>query len=322
MLKSMVSVFIFGLSVLPSVSSAQVYPNRPVKLVVPFGTGAPDTIARLVGQNLAMQLGQPFVVENRVGANGVIGTKVVSSAQPDGYTLLLTSSALAINPSIYKKLPFDTVKDLAPVTQIATTEALFLAVNPSVPANSVKELLALIQKPESKLAYGSPGVGNLLHLAGELFNTQAKQKAVHVPYSGAGPAITALLAGDVQFEFLTPPLSIPHIKSGKLKALGYTNNKRSALLPAIPTMKEEGVDGMEIDGGWFALFAPAGTPPPVVLKLQQAVKKSLSDPTITQRLSELALEPVGSTSTELQLLLDQQIKKFGSLAKLANIQPE
>ncbi|MDB5807766.1 MAG: tripartite tricarboxylate transporter substrate binding protein [Betaproteobacteria bacterium] len=301
---------------------AQAYPSRPVRIVVPFGNGTPDALARLVGQQLGTLLGQPVVIDNHPGANGLIGSKQVAMAAPDGYTLLLTTSSIAINPSIYKKMPFDVLKDFSPVTRVAATEALVLAVNPGVPANSARELLAMIARPDSKVSYGSPGVGNLLHLAGELFNAQAGFRAVHVPYNGSGPSLSALLAGDVQFEFLTPPLSLPYLKSGKLRALGYTFERRSPLLPAVPTMREQGIEGMEVDGGWFGLYAPAGTPAAIVDRLQAEVKKAVADPATLQRMRDLAFEPVASTPAESKRMMAEEVAKFRERVKVARIQPE
>jgi tripartite-type tricarboxylate transporter receptor subunit TctC len=301
---------------------AQAYPARPVRVVVPFGAGTPDVLARLVGKQLGAQMGQPVVIDNRPGANGLIGSKLVAIAPPDGYTLLLTTSSIAINPSIYKRMPFDVLKDFTPVTRVAATEALVLAVNPAVPANSARELLALIAKPDSKVSYGSPGVGNLLHLAGELFNAQAGFRALHVPYNGSGPSLSALLAGDVQFEMLTPPLSLPYLKSGKLRGLGYTFERRSPLLPNVPTMREQGIEGMEIDGGWFGLYAPAATPPAIVDRLQAEVKKAVADPATLQRMRELTFEPVASTPAESRRMMEEEVAKFRERVKVARIQPQ
>ncbi|HEY4372688.1 MAG TPA: tripartite tricarboxylate transporter substrate binding protein [Burkholderiales bacterium] len=301
---------------------AQSYPTKPVRIVLPFGSGTPDALARLVGQPLGALLGQPVVIDNHPGANGLIGTKLVVSAPPDGYTLLLTTSSIAINPSIYKKMPYDTLKDLTPVTRVAATEALVLAVNPGVPVNSARGLLALMAKPGARVSYGSPGVGNLLHLAGELFNAQAGFHAVHIPYNGSGPALSALLAGDVQFEFLTAPLSLPYLKSGKLRGLGYTHERRSPLLPEVPTMREQGIEGMEMDGGWFGLFAPAGTPAAIIDRLQSEVKKALADPATAQRMKEIAFEPVGSTPAESKRMMEEEVVKFRERVKVARIQPE
>src|SRR5712691_3809520 len=186
----------------------QSYPNRPVRIIVPFGAGAPDTIARVVGQQLAAQTGQPFVVENRTGANGIVGTEAVSKAPPDGYTLLLVSASFVVNPSIYRKLPYDTLVDFAPVSNLCALDAFILTVNASLPARSVQDLIALAKKPGSKLAYGSPGIGHANHLAGALFNARAGTGMVHVPYKGGGPAVGALLGGEIQVMFANASLAL------------------------------------------------------------------------------------------------------------------
>ncbi len=311
-----------ALTLLATGVSAQAYPTKPVRVIVPFGAGAPDTVARLIGQQLASQMSQSFVVENRPGANGVIGTDAVAKAAPDGYTVLIVSASMAVNPSIYKKLPYDVQRDLVPVTNICSTEALILGVHPSVPAQSARELIALARKPDSNLSYGSPGVGNTLHLAGELFNARAGTKMVHVPYKGAGPAITALIANEIQVMFLTPPLSLPHIKAGKLRALAYTGKRRASFLPDVPTMAEAGVPNMEIDGGWHGMFVPANTPAPIVARLAAEVKAALGVALVQERLAALGLEPIGTPPEVFKPFVEQQIKAFAEMVKLAGIQPE
>ncbi len=307
---------------LASAASAQNYPNHPVRIVAPFGPGAPDTVARLLATGLQAELGQPFVVENKPGANGIIGTQAVTSAAPDGYTLLVTSTSIVVNPSMQKTLPYDLSKDIVPVTNIATGEALILGVNASLPAKNVQELIALSKQPGSRLSYGSPGIGNTLHLASELFKARTGMQMEHVPYKGAGPAIAALIGGEIQVMIMTPPLSLPHIRAGKIRPLAYTHTHRAAFLPDVPTMREAGVNGMEVDGGWYGLFAPAHTPAATVERLQAATHKALADPKLRERFEALALTPVANPPAEFRKFFYEQIKAYAEMVRIAGIQPE
>ena len=303
-------------------SVAQGYPVRPIRIIVPFAPGAPDTLARILGQQLGTQMGQSVIVENRPGANGLIGADQVAKAPADGYTILLTSTSYAVNPSTYKKLPFDPVNDLLPVINTCGIEALILAVNPSLPVQTLEGLLALAKRPDSNLSFGSPGVGNSLHLAGEMLNAIAGLKMVHVPYKGAGPAIAALVGGEIQVMFVTPPLSLPHIRAGRLRPLAYTTTTRASFLPDVPTMAEAGLPAYQLDGGWFIVFAPSATPPEIVGRLQNEFATALAQPAVRERLATLGLNPIGTTGDELKRFLAAQIKKYAELVKLAGIQPE
>jgi len=231
-------------------ASGQAFPIRPVRLVVPFPAGGTsDVIARSVTNELERQLGQSFVIDNRGGANSIIGSEIVAKAAPDGYTLLHVTAAFAINPSVYRNLPYQ-VEDFLPITNLALGEGYLLLVHPSVPVQSVAELIVLAKKKDGQLTYGSPGVGNTLHLAVEFFNMKAGIAMTHVPYKGVAPAFTALLAGEVQAMLIPPIISLQQIKAGKVRALGFTGKTRWPVLPAVPTVTEAAIPGFYIIGGW------------------------------------------------------------------------
>jgi tripartite-type tricarboxylate transporter receptor subunit TctC len=300
---------------------AQAYPNRPVRVVVAAATGGPDIVARIVSAELTNQLGQTFFVENQPGANGIVGANTVAKAAPDGYTLLVYSAGFVINPYVQKQLPYDTEKDFAPVTNLTSSGGLFLAVNSALPVNSLQEFIAYAKKPDAKIAYSTPGVGNNWHLATEVFSQLAGIKMTHVPYKGGGPAAAALVAGEVQAMLVSPAPIMPHLKSGKVKVLAYSGEKRNVAVPAVPLMKESGVD-WTYDGGWFGMFAPARTPPEVLDKLSAEVRKALQKPEVVQRLTTLGVEPAAGTPEEFRKFFLAELKAYGEMARVAGVRPE
>jgi tripartite-type tricarboxylate transporter receptor subunit TctC len=304
-------------------AQAQDYPKQPVKMIMPFGPGGPtDIVARLLAQQLTSKLGQTFLVENRPGANGIIGTEVVAKSPADGYTLLVAPTAHVINPSIYKKLPYDTFRDFASVAFIGNSPGLVLAVTPGV-AKDVKEFIGLAKAKDTKIAYGSGGVGNFQHLAGEYFNMTVGTSMIHVPYKSAGQVVTAMYGGEVQASFLGPVQAVEIFKSGKLRPLAVTSLKRLPQLPDVPTMVEAGYPNFELDGGiQAAVYAPAKTPREIIVKLNREINAALQDPALQERFKVMAMDtPPGGPEA-----LDQQVKarfeKYGAIVRAAKIEPE
>jgi tripartite-type tricarboxylate transporter receptor subunit TctC len=299
---------------------AQGYPNRPVRVVVGAQTGGPDTVARIVAAQLQQQLGQPFVVENQGGANGIVGATTVAKAAPDGYTVLVYSSGFVINPYVHKSLPYDTEKDLAPVTNLVTNGGLLFSVTDKLPVKNLKELIEYAKT--HPLAYSTPGIGNTWHLATEVFNNMTGIKMTHIPYKGGGPATAAAAQGEVQVVFASPPPLMPHYKSGRVRALAFSGDKRHPSFPEVPTMAEAGVPQYHHDGGWFGLFAPAGTPADIQDKLAAEVRKAMQDPGVQDRIAKTGSIPAAGTPAEFKKFIQSELKNYGEQAKLAGIHPE
>jgi tripartite-type tricarboxylate transporter receptor subunit TctC len=306
---------------LAGASFAQGYPTKPVRLIVPFPPGGgTDNLGRLVAQKLGEALGQQVTVENRPGAGTIIGTEAAAKAPPDGYTLLMAQTATGINPSIYPKLPYDTLRDFVPVVLVATAPTL-LVVNPQVPAKNLQELLALAHAKPGTLNFPSGGNGTSPHMAGEFFKSLTGAKLVHVPYKGGGPAITDLLGGQVQLMFDTMPSIMPHVKAGKLRPIALAAPARSPELPEVPTFAESGLAAFEADA-WYGIFAPAGTPREIVDRINAEVNKILSAPDVRERMKGLGADPVGKSPEFFGEFVRAEIAKWAKVVKEAGIKLE
>lgn len=300
---------------------AQSYPTKPVRLIAPYPPGGSiDIVARLVGQRLTEAFGQQFIIENRTGASGNIGTDYVAKAAPDGYTLLLSGAPpLAANIYLFAKLPFDPVRDFAPIIRIANQPNV-LVLHPSVPARNVKELIALAKSRPGKLNFGSGGVGASQHISAELFMMMTGVKMVHVVYKGGGPAMIELVGGQIDLMIETAPSAIPYVNSGKLKALGVTTLQRLAMLPNVPTIDEAGVKGYEFLS-WMGLVAPAGVPKEIIQRLNAEVQTAISGD-LRKRLTELGLGVAGGTPEQFAAYIREDSAKYAKLVKVANIKPQ
>jgi tripartite-type tricarboxylate transporter receptor subunit TctC len=300
---------------------AQNFPSKPIRVVVPFPPGGgTDIVARTVTPKMAEILGQPFVVDNRAGAGGNIGTEAVAKSPADGYTLLVASASTAINTTLTPKQSPDLLRAFAPIVLMVVNNHL-LAAHPSVPANNVRELLALAKAKPGSITYASYGPGSSAHLTAELFKMMAHVDLLHVPYKGAAPAVNDLLGGQVNIIFADVAALLPHIKSGKLKALGIGSLKRFEGLPDVPTIAESGVPGFEA-GGFLGLVAPAGTPPAVINALNSAAQKSLAMPDVRERLMALASPPMGGTPDEFGQYMKREVDKWAGVIRAADIKAE
>lgn len=327
-MKDGASMRIFGAALAVALSAAvnqpagaQAYPARPVRLIVPFVPGGnTDIIARVYAPKMSEFLGQQVVIENRGGAGGTIGTELAVRAAPDGYTILMVSAGHTINPAMVKKLPYDSVKDFAPISLIADVPTAFV-VHPSLPARSVKEFIAVARARPGEINYSTAGRGTVGHLAAELLSSVATIKLVHVPYKGTGQAMVDLVAGHVQMQFPSMPAAIQHVRTGKLRMIGQTGKQRSNAAPDIPTMEESGLRGFVVSSG-FGMFAPAGTPRPVIDRVHAALTKALRDPAVKGNLAKQGAEVVASTPQEYDRFNRAEIAKWIKVAKEAGITPE
>ncbi len=313
---------LIGLSAARGDLAAQPYPAKPVRLIVPFAAGGgSDFVARVVAQKFNEAFGQPVVIDNRGGAGGAIGTELAAKAPPDGYTLLLGSAGpLTIQPGLSARLPYDPVRDLAPITMVSSIPYV-MVVHPSLPAKSVRELVALARAKPGQLNFGSPGNGTTTHLATELFKVAAKFDAVHVPYKGVAPAVTDLLAGQTQFMSGDLSTLMPQVKAGRLRALAVTGAGRSALAPEVPTVAESGVPGYEAIG-WFGILAPGATPREVVARLNAVLVKGITEADARERLAALGGDVVANAPAEFAVRIRDDLAKWSRLIKAIGLKPE
>lgn len=300
-----------------SAASAQNYPGKPVRFVSTAVAGATDTVGRVIASGLTDKLHQQVIVDSRGGANGIIGSEIVARATPDGHTVLISTASFAINPAIYRKLPYSP-DDFAPVTLIVTSGGLFLVTNPALPARNVRELIELGKSRAGEISYGSAGVGNITHMAGELFDLMTGAHFNHVPYKGAAAAFTDVLGGHVAFMYSGAIQCATAVKSGKVRALAFTGPLRSKVLPEVATLDELGLKGYEVQS-WYALYAPAKTPAAIVNTLRDAVVAVIREPHNSEQFENWGLTPVGSTPAEFGDFLKKEIAKYRRIVRDANI---
>ena len=321
MIRKTILIAACAICVHPGGIMAQSYPTKPVRWVVPYAAGGPtDTLARVISQKVAEQWGGRIVVDQRPGANSIIGTEIVARAQSDGYTMLVALPAFAINPSVYPKLPYDTLREIAPVTLFGTA-GYVVVVNASLPAKSVSDLVALAKASPGQLSYGSGGTASPAHLAIELLQQLAGVRMVHVPYKGGGPALVDLAGGRIQAMANPISSSMPFIKAGKIRAIAVTSSKRARTLPDLPTVSEAGLGSYDVST-WYGLFAPAKTPAAVMQFVSKSVSKALQDPELAKRLAGYDVEPAGNSPKEFSRFVRDEIKRWGQVVRRASIKIE
>jgi len=302
---------------------AQAYPARPIRVIVNFpGGGNVDNIARMLAGEMEKRLGQNIVIDNRAGANGIIGIETAARATPDGYNLLFTPSSIVVNQAARTSIPYNVLRDFAPVSNACWGDGYLMVVHPSVPAQSIKELIALARDPSKRVLYGIPGLGNPQHFLGELFNLSAGTRMTAVAYKGVPQQITALISGEVNVIFVPPLAGKPHVDAGRMRALAYTGDQRWDGLPKLPTVGESAIKGFEWRAGWQGLFAPAKTPPAIVQKLSEAVRAAVQAPQVKTALVNGGYEPIGSSPAEFRRFIETELKRFSEIARKAQIKVE
>ena len=299
----------------------EAYPSRPVRFILPFPPGGgTDILGRIIAERLSASLGQPVVTENRGGAGGNVGAEAAAHSAPDGYTIVLVAPSLAISPSLYSKLNYDPVRDFAPISLVATVPNVMIT-NPSVEAKNLQEFIALARSKPGQMNFGSGGSGTSNHLAGELFNIVTGAKLVHVPYKGVNLAMQDVLSGRVQLVFIGVPAALPHIKAGRLRALAVVAPQRSPALPEVPTVAEAGLKDFEVTT-WYGVLAPAGTPRPIITRLNGELAKVMHAPDVKERLAGMATDPLTSTPAEFAAYLKQEIAKWGDVVRKAHLKAD
>ena len=307
----------------PATKNKSDYPSRPIRLLMPFPAGGtPDALGRMVATQVESQMGQSLVVDNRTGANGMIAYELGAKGAPDGYTLVHATPSFALNTIVYRKLAYDLHRDFTPVTNIAQGFGYLMLVHPSVQATNIKELIAFAKAQNKPLTYGTPGVGNTLHLATELFNARAGLNMLHVPYKGVAPALNALLGGEISLIILQPPAGVAQVKAGRLRAIAFTGSKRWDGMPELPTVSESGLPGFVVHFTWNAWFAPAKTPRDIIMRLNAEVKKAMQVPKVREFFISGGWEILASTPEELGKYVDAELVRYAEAARIAKIQPE
>jgi len=316
-------VLLFALTILGPVfaQSITTYPSQPIKIVVPFPPGgATDIIARIIGQKMSERMGVSVIIENKAGANGNIASEAVARAAADGYTLLYNTSSIALSPALYKNLSFDTQKDLSPVI-LTTVVPMLLAVNPSVPANNVMELAALLKSKPGLVTFGSAGIGNITHLSPLLMMDQLGVTANHIPYKGSAPSVMAVVAGEVQFDMEPMAVGLQFAKEGRIKPLAVSTLQRSPALPNVPTLDESGMKGFEV-GAWQGIMVPGKTPSAIINRLNKEIMQIIALPEIIEKLQAHGAQVLGSTPAEYASYLDSEIKRWDKVVRESNTKPE
>jgi tripartite-type tricarboxylate transporter receptor subunit TctC len=309
------------LACIPNPVVAQAYPVKPVRLILPFPPGGPtDMLGRALAQKLGEQLGRQVVADNRAGAGGNLGLEVAAKSPPDGYTLVLSSPLITISPSLYARLNYDPAKDLAPISLAGVVQNVLL-VHPSVPARNLQEFLALARRAPGKLLYGSGGIGGTNHLAPELLQSQTKIKLTHVPYKGTVPALIGMVSGEVDTIFMAVPSAVPHVQTGKARALMVASQKRAAVLPQVPTAREAGLDNYEIET-WYGVLSPAGVPADIIARLSQEIGRALNSQEMKEKLASVGIEPKTNTPAEFAGFIKSESARYSKVIKDAGIKPE